>query len=74
MLESLLDDIPQLGETRRGALLAKFGSVTAIRSANVEELASTPGIGGKIASIIHAHLSTLKAESVDMETGEIRSQ
>jgi excinuclease ABC subunit C len=74
MLESLLDDIPQLGEIRRGALLAKFGSVTAIRSANVEELASTPGIGGKIASIIHEHLSTLKTESVDMETGEIRSQ
>ena len=31
MLESLLDEISQLGETRRQALLEKFGSISAIR-------------------------------------------
>jgi len=71
MLESLLDEIPQLGESRRGALLTHFGSVTAIRKASIEELASTPGIGATIASIIYTHLQNLAQPSVDMATGEI---
>lgn len=71
MLESLLDEIPQLGQSRRAALLDKFGSVTAIRSASQSELAATPGIGEKIASIIFEHLSSISGEKVDMQTGEI---
>lgn len=74
MLESLLDDIPQLGESRRNALLARFGSVTAMRKASQEELAATPGIGITIAGIIFSHLSALSAStqsSVDVTTGEI---
>ncbi len=74
MLESLLDDIPQLGESRRTALLARFGSVTAMRKASQEELAATPGIGATIAGVIFSHLSALSASThpgVDMETGEI---
>ena len=73
MLESLLDEIPQLGQTRRAALLDRFGSVAAIRKASVEELGATPGIGPKIAKIIHDHLSTISTETIDMATGEIRS-
>jgi len=71
MLESLLDEIPQLGETRRAALLDRFGSVTAMRKASVEELASTPGIGATIAAIIFGHLQNLSQSGVDMATGEI---
>ena len=71
MLESLLDEIPQLGETRRAALLDRFGSVTAMRKASVEELASTPGIGATIAAIIFNHLQNLSQPGVDMATGEI---
>jgi len=71
MLESLLDEIPQLGESRRGALLSHFGSVTAMRKATVEELASTPGIGATIAAIIYTHLQNLAQPGVDMATGEI---
>jgi excinuclease ABC subunit C len=76
MLESLLDEIPQLGESRRKALLDRFGSVSAIRKASLEELASTPGIGATIASIIFTHLAALTGASltgvsIDMETGEI---
>jgi excinuclease ABC subunit C len=71
MLESLLDEIPQLGEIRRAALLDRFGSVSAIRKASSEELASTPGIGANIASIIHSHLEQLSTASVNMQTGEI---
>ena len=74
MLESLLDEIPQLGQSRRSALLDKFGSVTAIRAADVSELASTPGIGEKIAAIIFAHLATISAERIDMQTGEITTK
>ena len=74
MLESLLDEIPQLGESRRTALLDRFGSVSAIRKATLPELESTPGIGSTIAGIIHSHLERLKTPAVDMETGEISSQ
>ncbi len=72
MLESLLDEIPGLGEVRRKALLEVFGSVTAIRKADLPQLAAVPGIGEKMAEIIVTTLSnTEKFESVDTETGEI---
>jgi excinuclease ABC subunit C len=71
MLESLLDEIPQLGESRRTALLDRFGSVTAIRKATLAELETTPGIGTSTANIIFTHLAKLSTQSVDMTTGEI---
>jgi excinuclease ABC subunit C len=47
-----------------------------MRKASAEELASTPGIGATIASIIYTHLQSLSHASVeipgvDMATGEI---
>jgi excinuclease ABC subunit C len=73
MLESLLDDIPKLGEARRTALLAQFGSVSAIRKASIAELAAIPGIGSNIAESIFSHLSDQPkaGQSINMETGEI---
>lgn len=74
MLESLLDEIPQLGESRRNALLARFGSVSAMRKASQDELAETPGIGATIAGIIFDYLALLNTTTepaVDMATGEI---
>ena len=75
MLESVLDEIEQLGHIRRAALLDRFGSVSAIRKASVEDIAATPGIGEKIATIIWNHLSHVGegalASGVNMETGEI---
>jgi excinuclease ABC subunit C len=75
MLESVLDEIEQLGHIRRAALLDRFGSVGAIRKASVAEIAATPGIGEKIASIIWNHLSHMGESTViggvDMQTGEI---
>ena len=73
MLESLLDDIPKLGEARRTALLAQFGSVSAIRKASVIELAAIPGIGPNIAESIFTYLSNEPdiGQSINMETGEI---
>ena len=72
MLESLLDEIPGLGSARRTALLDRFGSVTAIRKAAVSELATTPGIGEKLAETIAHSLAQIgKGEQVNMTTGEI---
>lgn len=75
MLESVLDEIEQLGHIRRAALLDRFGSVSALRKASVVDIAATPGIGEKIAVIIWSHLSTIgegqAVEGVDMQTGEI---
>ena len=71
MLESILDEIPQLGSARRATLLEHFGSVAAIRKASVEEIAATPGIGGKIASLIESHLESISSQKVNAETGEI---
>jgi excinuclease ABC subunit C len=72
MLESILDEIPQLGSARRASLLERFGSVAAIRKASVEEIAATPGIGGKIASVIESYLEGISVQKVNTETGEIR--
>ena len=75
MLESVLDEIEQLGHIRRAALLDRFGSVGAIRKASVAEIAATPGIGEKIAAIIWNHLSQMGESAViggvDMQTGEV---
>jgi excinuclease ABC subunit C len=75
MLESVLDEIEQLGHIRRAALLDRFGSVSAIRKASLVEISATPGIGEKIATIIWNHLSHMGESAVsggvDMQTGEI---
>ena len=77
MLESLLDDIPKLGESRRRALLEVFGSVSAISKASVAEISAIPGIGNRVAQAIFDHLKVEHSPEssiefqVDMETGEI---
>jgi len=73
MLESLLDEVPQLGEVRRKALLEHFGSVTALRKATIQELAQVPGIGERSATLIYEQLQAATNSDViiNMETGEI---
>ena len=71
MLESVLDQIPQLGQARRKALLERFGSVAAIRKASAQDIAATPGIGAKIADVIVSELDSSSTQKIDMQTGEI---
>ena len=52
MVESLLDDVPGLGEVRRKTLLKHFGSLKKLRAATVEEIAMVPGIGERTATAI----------------------
>jgi excinuclease ABC subunit C len=54
--ESILDDCPGVSQNRKTLLLRKFGSVNRLRKATVEEIASTVGIGRKLAEDIHRFL------------------
>ncbi len=54
--ESILDDCPGVSQNRKNLLLRKFGSVQRLRKANVEEIASTEGIGQKLAEEVHRFL------------------
>ncbi|NBY82867.1 MAG: excinuclease ABC subunit UvrC, partial [Actinobacteria bacterium] len=72
MLESLLDQIEGLGESRRKALLEKFGSVSALKVAGIDEISAVPGIGPKIAKTIFENINTqAQSNRIDMQTGEI---
>jgi excinuclease ABC subunit C len=75
MVESLLDDVPGLGEVRRKALLKRFGSLRKVRAASVEEIAAVPGIGIRTAEAIVAALAEQgRPVSVNMTTGEISTE
>lgn len=56
-LHSILDDIPNVGEKRRRALLMKFGSVDNIKKATIEELLDTPSIDKKSAESIYIYFN-----------------
>ena len=73
MVESLLDDVPGLGEVRRKTLLKHFGSLRKLRAATVAEIALVPGIGERTAIAIKAAVeqSSRKTVSVNTATGEI---
>jgi len=54
--ESILDDCPGVSQNRKNLLLRKFGSVSRLRKATVDEIASTEGIGRKLAEDLHQFL------------------
>ncbi|HEY2712505.1 MAG TPA: excinuclease ABC subunit UvrC [Chthoniobacterales bacterium] len=54
--ESVLDDCPGVSQNRKNLLLRRFGSVQRLRKASVEEIASTEGIGQKLAEDVHRFL------------------
>jgi excinuclease ABC subunit C len=64
MTASGLDDIPGLGETRRKALLRRFGSMKRLAAATAEEIAEVPGIGRRTAeAVVTALAGDAPAES-----------
>nr|WP_207619209.1 excinuclease ABC subunit UvrC [Nocardioides sp. IC4_145] len=79
MVESVLDDVPGLGEVRRKTLMKHFGSLKKLREATVEEIATVPGIGQRTATSIKdavaasspAGRGTGGRMSVNTATGEI---
>ncbi len=54
--ESILDDCPGVSQNRKNLLLRRFGSVNRLRRATVDEIASTEGIGRKLAEEVHQFL------------------
>src|SRR6266496_1548888 len=56
--ESILDDCPGVSQNRKNLLLRRFGSVSRLRKANVEEIAATEGIGRKLAEGVHRFLQS----------------
>jgi excinuclease ABC subunit C len=75
MVESLLDDVPGLGEVRRKTLLRQFGSLRRLRAATVDEIAAVPGIGPRTAQAIADALAqdrpAARTVSINTATGEI---
>lgn len=77
MTVSALDSVPGLGESKRKALLAEFGSVKGIKAATQEELTGAKGIGPSLAAAIVRHFNADGGEeaatvpAVNMTTGEI---
>jgi excinuclease ABC subunit C len=53
---SQLDAVQGIGPTRRKALLTHFGSIEAIRSASIEDLASVPGMNTAAAKRVRESL------------------
>ena len=75
MTVSALDSVPGLGESKRKALLAEFGSVKGIKAATQEELTGAKGIGPSLAAAIVRHFTADGGEeavtvpAVNMTTG-----
>lgn len=55
-IKSQLDSVPGVGDTKRKALLRRFGSVAGVKQASVEEIAAVEGIGPKLAQVIRESL------------------
>jgi excinuclease ABC subunit C len=56
MTTSLLDELPGIGPARKRTLLNHFGSPEAVVAATREQLEAVPGLPGKTAREIYAHL------------------
>ena len=74
MTTSALDGVPGLGETRKKALLTRFGSLKRLRAAAVEDIMAVPGVGRRTAEAVAAALHREDAQpgpAVDPITGEV---
>jgi len=78
MTASVLDTVPGLGEAKRKAVIAHFGSLKNVRAADPAALADVKGVGPVLAESIYATLHGGGAEGTDepapavnMTTGEI---
>ena len=62
-VKSILDDIPGIGEKRRRALMKQFGSIEAVRSADMEELAQTETMNMGAARKVYEFFHPVEKES-----------
>ncbi|MBN1556609.1 MAG: excinuclease ABC subunit UvrC [Lentisphaerae bacterium] len=59
--ESVLEEIPGIGEKKKAALFERFGSVRRLANAAEAEVAAVPGIGARTARLIMEHLGRAEA-------------
>lgn len=52
-VKSILDDIENIGNTRRKALMREFKSIEAIKEADIEKLRAVPGMNDKAAESVY---------------------
>ena len=52
-VHSILDDIPDIGPTRRKALMRHFKDIEAIKEATIEALTAAPGMNAKSAQSVY---------------------
>ncbi|QFG68748.1 excinuclease ABC subunit UvrC [Ornithinimicrobium pratense] len=72
MTVSALDGIPGLGPARQKALLRHFGSVKALRAADLTQLQEVPGVGPALAQTVLARLRDEQpGPAVNLSTGEV---
>ena len=57
MTESIMDDLPGVGPTRKRALLRHFGSPEAMLGATREQLEAVPGVPAKVGRDLYHHLN-----------------
>ncbi|MDF1487880.1 excinuclease ABC subunit UvrC [Tessaracoccus caeni] len=70
-VESILDDVSGLGEMRRKALLAYFGSLRKLRAASEDEIAQVPGFGPTLAKAVKEAVAGTGGEAINLTTGEV---
>jgi excinuclease ABC subunit C len=51
-----LDSVPYVGPTRKKALMLRFGTLSAIKEASIEDLLTVPGIDRRAAASLKEHL------------------
>ena len=56
-LASPLDEVPGVGPSRKKALLKRFGSLSRLARAEVDDIAATPGIGPELARAVNERLT-----------------
>ncbi|EKF23745.1 excinuclease ABC subunit C [Mycolicibacterium hassiacum DSM 44199] len=75
MTESVLDSVRGLGEHRRKALVAHFGSVARLKEATVEEITAVPGIGVATAkAVLEALGAASESTAPEPAIGDDRSR
>ena len=70
-VHSVLDDIPGIGSARRKALMRRFQSLDAIRSASIEELSGTEAMNEKAAEEVFRFFHRGEEKEKEKEKGEL---
>ena len=70
MTHSILDELPGVGPARKRQILQHFGSPERFLGASREELEAVPGLPGKVAREIHAHLNRTAGPRAGVGSGE----